>query len=94
MTEPTAGDSALLISIHSDVAVIKDRLSILPDHEERIRALQVAVPPKLADRLGELERQAQQSAGGRDTVSRIWAAASVLVAAGSGVAAWLALAHR
>lgn len=57
-----------------DIAVIKDRLSAVGDHEQRIR---------------QLEHDAAQSQGSKDLVSRIWATLATAAAVGSAVVAYL-----
>lgn len=58
----------------AQLAVINEKLSTLPDHESRLRSL---------------EALAQQTRGGRDTVSRWLGGVSALAAAGAVAAAFL-----
>ena len=70
----------------TDVAVIRERASAIPDHEERIRELRSEVPPELTKRLGALEAQGQQARGGRDVWARVASGVGILAAVGATVA--------
>ena len=72
-----------------DIAVIKDRMTALQDHEQRIRELRSDVPANLTGRLVAMELASAQSQGSRDVVSRVWASAAALAAVGSAVVAYL-----
>ena len=74
---PDAMQSQILIKLGAmgeDLAVIKDRMGALKDHEDRIR---------------QLERDNSEGRGKKDLVSRVWATAAAAAAVGSAVIAYL-----
>ena len=81
---PDTGDGVstqLLMKISSDVstlvtnvAVIEERTRAIPDHEQRLRAL---------------EASAQQATGGRDTQARVTSWLAAAAAVGAGIAGYL-----
>ena len=91
-TSPDSTQSQILIKLGAmgeDIAVIKDRMVLLQDHEQRIRELRSDVPVNLTGRLGAMELAAAQNQGSRDVVSRVWASAATLAAVGTAVLAYL-----
>lgn len=85
--QPGEGTQAQILlklgEISTQVAVITQKLEAIPDHEQRIRANERAIATL---------RVEQKTS--RDTQARLWAAGASLAAAGSAVAAWIAIARH
>lgn len=84
----TAMLSQLLIEqgkIGAQLAVVIEQLKAIPDHEQRIRVVEAAIPPNLEHRLGALERAGARAIG--------WAAGSGILT-GSGVSGLIAYLHH
>jgi hypothetical protein len=73
----------------TDVAVIKEQTRAISDHEDRIRQLRAEVPPKLAERLTEVESHIQQERGGRDVWARVAGGVGIAAATAAAVATFV-----
>lgn len=82
-TQPQEGMTGQILlelgKISAQIAVMDERLKAVPDHENRLRLIEAALPPNLETRLGILETTKAKLLGMALTVSALASAGGTWV---------------
>lgn len=95
MTDPQVPHDGQMAQVLIEIGKLSTSVAVIGTKQDALKETFDKLPiDSIEQRLGQLERDQAKLSGSRDMFSRVVATAAGLIAAGSGVAAWLAIAHR